>query len=64
MGKRYCLGHGRNIRPRLRRGFWVTDPVDFLYLDDDEVLGDGEGLVEVAGRSVQDGHSGGGGANK
>jgi hypothetical protein len=39
--------------------------VDFLYLDDDEEeLGDGEGWTEVAGGSVQDGHSGGGGANK
>jgi len=39
--------------------------VDFLYLDDDEEeLGDGEGWAEVAGGSVQDGRSGGGGANK
>ena len=59
------LGHGRNVRPRRRRGFWVTDSVDFLYLDyDDEELGDWEGWAEVAGGSVQDGYSGGGGANK
>ena len=58
-------GHGRNVRPRRRRGFWVTDPVDFLYLDDDdEALVDRGGWAEVAGGSVQDGHSAGGGANK
>ena len=48
MGKRYCLGHGRNVRPHRRRGLWVTDLADFLDDDDDE-LGDGEDWAEVAG---------------
>jgi len=49
MGKRYCLGHGRNVRPHRRRGLWVTDLADFLDDDDDEELGDGEGWAEMAG---------------
>ena len=59
MGKRFCLGHGRNVRNcvpgrnlpighRRRRGLWVTDLADFLD-DDDDDLGDGEGWAEMAG---------------
>ena len=57
MGKRYCFGHGRNVRNcptldnllmghRRRRGF-----VEFVDLDDDDGddLGDGEGWAEMVG---------------
>jgi len=63
MAKRYCLGHGRNVRPHRRRGLWVTDLADFLD-DDDEELGDGEGWAEVAGGSDRWVTGGADGANK
>ena len=69
MGKRYCLGHGRNVRKsysssnlpignRRCRGF-----VDFLDLDEDEMLDD-EGWAELAGGRQPWLTGGGGGANK
>jgi len=70
MGKRYCLGDGRNIRNvgpvqhlpmghRRRRGF-----VEFVDLDDDDDdLGDGEGWAEVAGGTDRLVSREGGGAN-
>ena len=71
MGKRYCLGHGRNVRKsysssnlpignRRCRGF-----VEFVDLDDDDGddLRDGEGWAEVAGGTVHMDSNGGGGAN-
>ena len=71
MGKRYCLGHGRNVRnvgpvqhlPMLHRrwrGF-----MEFVDLDDDssDDLGDGEGWAEVVGGAVPGDSNGGDGAN-
>ena len=71
MGKRYCLGHGRNVRKsyssnnlqignRRCRGF-----VDFLDDDDDDDdLGAAAGWAEVVGGSDPWVTGGAGGANK